>query len=185
MLIYEARNHAPVTCETAPHYLLLNDDMLQGENGHRGLCTPPFRNEHSRGLMLELVQDGLFDAIATDHCPFTKADKDKHQDNPEQVPTGIAGLGATFPILYENLVKPGKLTLEKLMLYISTNPAKLMNLYPDYGAIKPGTKTNLIVLQMKPGNRLQPILPSLADTYNPWENTETDMEIKELNLCTD
>lgn len=180
MLINEAREHAPVSCETAPHYLLLNDDKLKAENGHRWICTPPFRNEHSRGLMVELLQEGIFDAIATDHCPFTKADKDKNKANPELVPTGIAGLGATFPILYENLVKTGKLSLEKLMLYISTNPAKLMNLYPDYGTIRTGTKTELLTLQQKPADKSVPILSSLSDSPNTWESYKTKITLNRI-----
>jgi dihydropyrimidinase len=180
MLIYEARKLAPITCETAPQYLLLNEECLKREDGHRWLCTPPLRNEHSRGLMVELLQDGVFDAIATDHCPYKKADKDLYQDNPEQVPVGIAGLGATIPLMYEHLVKTGKLTLEKLMLYISTNPARLMNFYPAQGTIQTGASAKLIMLRITPDNISSPILPSLGDTYNPWEGMVTDMKIKVL-----
>lgn len=182
LLINEAREHAPVTCETAPHYLLLNQDVLMQENGHRWLCTPPFRNEHSRGLLVELLQEGIFDVIATDHCPFTKADKDRYKDNPEQIPTGIAGLGATLPILYENLVKTGKLSLEKLMQLISTNPAKLMNLYPDYGTIKQNTKAELCALQMIPDAKSTPIPASLSDTPNPWDGDRTQSTLKRINV---
>jgi len=175
MLINEARAQTPVTCETAPHYLLLNNAMLKTENGHRWLCTPPLRSELARGLMVELLQDGMFDAIATDHCPFTKADKDLHKDNPEQVPTGIAGLGATLPILYESLVKTGKLTLEKLILLVSTSLAKLMNLYPEYGAIQIGIRANLIIMQQKPAHQASPVIPSLSDTPNPWDGYTTNI----------
>ena len=180
MLIYEARQHAPVTCETAPQYLFLNDEYLKRIDGHRWLCTPPMRSDKSRGLMVELLQDGLFDAIATDHCPYKLADKDLNKDNPEQVPVGLAGLGATLPLTYENLVKPGKLSIEKLMLYISTNPAKLMNLYPKLGTIQTGSSAQLIMLQMKPDNQFCQILPSLMDTHNPWEGMVTNMKIKVL-----
>jgi len=170
LLIKQAKKSAPITCETAPHYLLLNEDKLREIDGHRWLCTPPLRSEYSRGVMLELLQDGLFDAIATDHCPFTKADKDLHYDNPGQVPVGLAGLGATFTLLYETLVKPCKLPLDKLMQLISANPAKLMNLYPRYGAITVGAKAAFIVLQQEPLQNAVPIIPSLAETHNLWQD---------------
>ncbi len=170
LLIDEARRSVPVTCETAPHYLLLNETMLQREDGHRWLCTPPLRSEKSRGELTELLQDGLFDAIATDHCPFTKADKDRHKSTPEQVPTGIAGVGATFPLLYETLVKTGRLPLEKLVPLLTSQPARLMNLYPAFGSISAGSKASLIILQQEPLKNPQPILSSLRDTYNPWQD---------------
>jgi len=169
LLIKQAGKSAPVTCETAPHYLLLNDEYLKREDGHRWLCTPPLRSETSRGKLVELLQDGLFNAIATDHCPYKKADKDMFKDTLEKVPNGLAGLGATFPLLYKNLVKTGKLSLEKLMPLISSNPAKLMNLYPQLGCIKAGSKAALIILQIKSAKKAKPIVSSLADTYNPWQ----------------
>lgn len=175
LLIAEARRSVPVTCETAPHYLLLNETTLQREDGHRWLCSPPLRSEKSRGELLELLQDGLFDAIATDHCPFTKADKDRHKSTPEQVPGGIAGLSATLPLLYETLVKTGRLPLEKLIPLLTSNPARLMNFYPTLGRISVGSKASLIFLQQEPLKTPRPILPSLGDTHNPWQDYTTTL----------
>ncbi|MFO7660747.1 MAG: dihydroorotase family protein [Candidatus Cloacimonadaceae bacterium] len=169
-LIKQAKKSAPVTCETAPHYLLLDETCLQKENGHRWLCTPPLRNEQSRGQLVELLQEGVFDAIATDHCPFTLTDKDKHKDNLERFPMGFAGLGATFPLLYEYLVKTGKLPLEKLIPLISTNPAKLMNLYPKLGNIQPGAPAKLIILKAEPLQKPVQVLASLSKAPNPWQD---------------
>lgn len=170
LLIQQARKSAPVTCETAPHYLILNDSYLQRADGHRWLCTPPLRNEQSRGILVELLQDGLFDAIATDHCPYTIADKDANKSSLTDAPMGIAGLGATLPVLYEKLVKTGKLPLEKLMTMLSTNPAKLMQLHPKLGTIEIGSTAKLIILQKKPLPRPIPIIPSLSDTFNVWQD---------------
>lgn len=180
MLIREARNHAPVTCETAPQYLLLNEDRLKDNNGHRWICTPPLRSERSRGMLLELLQDGLFDAIATDHCPFSTGDKDVYKDIPERIPCGIAGLGATLPILFETLVKTGKLPFEKLIRYISTNPARLMNLTSDFGTIQTGIQANLIIMQQNPVHQTSPITSSLSDTPNPWEGYSTNIILKRV-----
>lgn len=170
LLVKEARKSAPVSCETAPHYLLLNETNLQKMDGHRWLCTPPLRPEASRGQLVELLQDGLFDAIATDHCPFKAYDKDLHKDNPQSVPNGLAGLGATLPLLYEQLVKPGKLPLEKLLPLLSENPAKLMNFYPKSCTIQPKADAKFILMQMQPLKEPVPVLPSLADTPNPWQD---------------
>ena len=169
LLIKEAQKTAPVTCETAPHYLLLNETCLQKENGHRWLCTPPLRTEQSRGQLVELLQDCVFDAIATDHCPYTINDKDQYKNTPEQVPMGIAGLGATFPLMYENLVKTGKLPMEKLVPLLSTHPAKLMNLHPQLGSIQTGALAKLIILNPEPLPKPVPVIASLSSAPNPWQ----------------
>jgi len=129
LLIQQARDSGvPVTCETAPHYLLLNDEAYHQENSHRLICTPPFRNESSRGMLVELLQDGLFDILASDHCAFNLEDKDRYKDEPAQVPCGIAGVETLFPSVYQALVKPGKLSLERLLRLTSIRPAELMGL---------------------------------------------------------
>jgi dihydropyrimidinase len=180
ILINEARQSASVSCETAPHYLLLNDTYLHSKDGHRWLCTPPLRSEKSRGQMLELIQDGLFDAIASDHCPFKTEDKDRFKDHPEQVPTGISGLGAALPLLYENLVKTGKITLDKLMPLLIDNPAGLMKLPMDNYKIALGKKPCLYAI-LDAGTERKPVVSSLSDTPNPWIGYQTSLNIERLN----
>lgn len=178
LLIQQARKSAPVTCETAPHYLLMNDSFLKRYDGHHWLCTPPLRSEESRGLLVELLQDGLFDAVATDHCPFSTADKDANQNSLPDVPMGIAGLGVTLPILYKNLVKPKKLPLEKLIPLISTNPAKLMNLYPQYGSLEIGSKAKYIIIEPEMLPKPVQLTPSLSDTFNVWQDFNHTLNYK-------
>lgn len=131
LLIYEAkRDYDFITCETAPHYLIYNEDHLKGSNGHRYLCSPPYRSEQTRGAMVELLQDGYFDIIASDHCPFTIQDKDRYADTPAQVPNGIAGVGTLFSSMYTHFVETNKITLDNLIALTIYNPAKLMNYSP-------------------------------------------------------
>ncbi len=131
LLIHEAKTACErITCETAPHYLIYNEAHLTENKAHRYLCSPPYRSEQTRGMMVELLQDGYFDIIASDHCPFTLADKDRYADTPEQVPCGIAGVGTLFKSMYEHFVKTGKITLDELIALTVYNPAKLMNYSP-------------------------------------------------------
>lgn len=128
-LIRAAKSANPaITCETAPHYLLCNDQLLKTDNAHRWLCSPPYRCEASRGLLVELLQDGFFDIIASDHCPFTLADKDRHRDTPAKVPNGIPGLDNLFPSLYGRLVQTGVISLELLVELCCLKPAALMGI---------------------------------------------------------
>lgn len=129
LLIREAKKHCPkITCETAPHYLLRNEKRLQGKNAHRWLCSPPFRSEESRGLMVELAADGYFDLIASDHCPFSNDIKDMYQNELPKVPCGIPGLQSMISDLYFALVLKGKLSPEQLIRLTMTSPAALMGL---------------------------------------------------------
>jgi len=132
LLIGDARKHNPdITCETAPHYLLKNEDCLAGANAHRLICTPPFRSESSRGTLVEMLQDGFFDIVASDHCAFRPEDKDRYNDHPEKVPCGIEGIPAMFPSLYNRLVLSGKLSLEQLIDLCAIAPARLMGIAVD------------------------------------------------------
>jgi len=131
LLIQQARETGvPVTCETAPHYLLYNDQAYHQEDSHRLICTPPFRSESSRGMLVELLQDGFFDIVASDHCAFTLEDKDQYQEEPEKVPCGIAGIQTLYSSLHQALVQTGKLKLDRLLELSSIIPARLMGL-PD------------------------------------------------------
>ncbi|HNQ43356.1 MAG TPA: dihydroorotase family protein [Candidatus Cloacimonadota bacterium] len=138
-LIKEARQHYQgITCETAPHYLLQNEDSLKTPDAHRSICTPPFRSERSRGMLVEHLQDGVFDILASDHCAFTDADKDRFQDELEKVPNGIPGVKTLFTSVYRGLVQTGKLSLEALQRMTMLNPRFLMSAYPKGFSDRPG-----------------------------------------------
>ncbi len=110
-LIREAKkNGVDVTCETAPHYLLLDENHLQ-EDG-RFKMNPPLRSVEDREALLEGVADGTIDMIATDHAPHSAEEKARGL---AKSAFGIVGLETAFPLLYTGLVKPGLLTLNKLL----------------------------------------------------------------------
>ncbi|MDD4844798.1 MAG: dihydroorotase [Anaerotignum sp.] len=108
-----------VTCETGPHYLVMNDSMLQ-EDG-RFKMNPPLRSEGDRQALLEGIKDGTIDMIATDHAPHSAEEKSKGLAGSMM---GIVGLETAFPVLYTELVQTGILTLEKLVELLHTNPRK-------------------------------------------------------------
>lgn len=112
-----------VTCETAPHYLTLNDGMLKDEG--RFKMNPPIRGEKDREALIEGILDGTIDMIATDHAPHSLEEKSKGLRDSAM---GITGLETAFPILYTKLVKTGILTLDKLIELMSTNPRKRFGL---------------------------------------------------------
>ena len=112
-----------VTCETAPHYLLLNDSMLQEEG--RFKMNPPIRSEEDRQALLEGLRDGTVDMIATDHAPHTAEEKSRGLQGSLM---GVVGLETAFPLLYTHLVKKGELTLQRLMELLCDNPRRRFGL---------------------------------------------------------
>ena len=110
---------ADVTCETAPHYLVADENDLK-EDG-KWKMNPPLRSTEDRLALIEGIKDGTIDIIATDHAPHTIEEKSKGLKGS---PFGIVGLEIAFPLLYTKLVKTGVITLEKLIELLSTNPAK-------------------------------------------------------------
>ena len=108
-----------ITCETAPHYLVMNDMMLE-EDG-RFKMNPPIRSEDDRLALIEGIKDGTIDMIATDHAPHSAEEKSRGL---EKSLMGVVGLETAFPVLYTSLVKEGIISLEKLVELMSVNPRK-------------------------------------------------------------
>ena len=117
-LIHKAKAEGlDVTCETGPHYLVMDDSDLQ-EDG-RFKMNPPLRSREDREALLAGILDGTIEMIATDHAPHSAEEKAKGL---EKSAFGIVGIETSFPILYTHLVKPGILTLEKLIDLLCRNP---------------------------------------------------------------
>ena len=108
-----------VTCETGPHYLVMNDSDLQEEG--RFKMNPPLRGKEDMEALLEGIKDGTIDMIATDHAPHSAEEKSRGL---EKSPFGITGIETCFPVVYTKLVKTGIITLEKAIELLVTNPRK-------------------------------------------------------------
>ena len=113
------REGLDVTCETAPHYLLLDETDLQ-EDG-RFKMNPPLRAPADREALVEGVLDGTVDMIATDHAPHSAAEK---AGGLAGSAFGVVGLETAFPALYTGLVRTGVLTAERLVALLALNPRK-------------------------------------------------------------
>ena len=115
-----------VTCETAPHYLLLNENDLQEDGCFK--MNPPLRSREDQKALLEGIQDGTIDMIATDHAPHSAEEKAKGLKDSA---FGIVGLEIAFPLLYTYLVKENVISLEKLIDLMVTNPRKRFGIVDD------------------------------------------------------
>ena len=112
-----------VTCETGPHYLILDDSHLQ-EDG-RFKMNPPLRSKEDRLALIEGIVDGTIDMIATDHAPHSAEEKSRGL---EKSAFGVVGLETAFAAMYTHLVKPGIITMERLVELLVDNPRKRFDL---------------------------------------------------------
>lgn len=117
-LIRQAKAHGVnVTCETAPHYLVLCDEDMQ-EDG-RFKMNPPLRSREDKKALIEGIKDGTIDMIATDHAPHSAEEKGRGL---EKSLMGVVGLEMAFPVLYIELVRKNIITLERLVELMSFKP---------------------------------------------------------------
>ena len=130
-----------VTCETGPHYLLMNDMDLQ-EDG-RFKMNPPIRSQADREALVEGILDGTIDMIITDHAPHSAQEKSRGL---EKSLMGVVGLECAFAVLYTGLVKKGILSLEKLLDLMHTAPARRFGVGTP---IAPGQPADLTVFDLE------------------------------------
>ena len=112
-----------ITCETGPHYLVMDDSMLQEEG--RFKMNPPLRDISDREALVAGILDGTIDMLATDHAPHSAEEKAKGL---EKSAFGVVGLETAFPIMYTYLVKPGVMTMEQLLEVMVYAPRKRFNI---------------------------------------------------------
>ncbi len=117
-----------VTCETAPHYLTLDDSDLE-EDG-RFKMNPPLRGKEDREALIEGIKDGTVDMIATDHAPHSKEEKSKGLSGSMM---GVVGLETAFPVLYTRLVRTGVISMERLTELLCTAPRARFGIEDDPG----------------------------------------------------
>ena len=119
-LIRQAKKEGlDVSCETGPHYLVMDDSDLKEEG--RFKMNPPLRSKADKEALIEGIKDGTIDMIATDHAPHSAEEKGKGLSGSA---FGIVGLETAFSVMYTHLVKKGVITLEKLIELMAINPKK-------------------------------------------------------------
>lgn len=129
-----------ISCETAPHYLVLCDEDLREEG--RFKMNPPLRSADDRDALIEGLLDGTIDVIATDHAPHTDEEKSRGLQGSAM---GIVGLETAFPVLYTKLVMTGTLSLERLVGLMSERPREIFRIG---GGLRAGEAADLAVIDL-------------------------------------
>jgi dihydroorotase len=130
------------TAEVTPHHLCLTDDVVRSLDPNVKM-NPPLRAGEDRAALLEALRDGTIEAIATDHAPHAREEKEVPF---EEAPFGVTGLETAFSALYTQLVEPGVIPLATLLERLSAGPARIYGLEPP--AIEVGARANLVLLDL-------------------------------------
>jgi dihydropyrimidinase len=155
----------PVIAETCVQYLVLDDSVFGREDGHLFACCPQLKKPADAERLWRGLHHGEVSVISTDTCTFTREQKAMWNGDWTKIPMGMPGLETLLPLTYTKGVLQGKLSLEEMSLKLSTNPAKIMGLYPRKGAIQVGSDADLAIIH--PDSR-RTVTPSAMETNADW-----------------
>ena len=154
--VIQARDEGyPIFAETCPQYLNFTKEVYKRERGRDFVCSPPMKGKESQDAIWAAIKSGDITTIATDHCPFTQAEKDwgivKKDGTPGNfttIPNGCAGIENMYPYVLSEANK-GRITFNKAVELCATNPSKLFGLDHIKGALRPGLDADIVIYDPK------------------------------------
>ncbi len=161
-----------VTCEVTPHHLILTEDACQTFDTNTKM-KPPLRSEKDRLACVEALKDGTIDCIATDHAPHADFEKVREFDH---APFGITGLETAFPALYHHLVKPGHISLERIIEALTSAPTKLFNL--SKSSISEGNLADIAIVALDEQTYFDADTILSKSKNTPWINQTLSSKVR-------
>lgn len=137
---------AHVMAETCVQYLLLDEGCYNGDDAFKYIMSPPLRSSSDREALWRGLSSGSVQVVATDHCPFQLSLKEKlGRPHITNCPNGAPGVEERFVLLYSEGVAAGRLSLERFVQVVCTNPARAMGLWPRKGTLQPGSDGDVVI----------------------------------------
>ena len=172
------KNGTKCFVESCPQYFTLDDSRFSdpaddGKAGAKYILAPPLRKQEDINKLWEALGGDEIQTIGTDHCSFTyKGLKDQFMDNFTKIPGGIPGAEHRVEIMYTKGVCEGKITLNQMVKYLSTNPAKLFGMYPQKGAIELGSEADIVIWDKSYVGKISAENQLHNVDYTPYEGME-------------
>lgn len=136
-----------VFVETCPQYLTLDDSLYSNEDGLKYVMSPPLRAKENNELIWKGIENGEVDTVATDHCPFNyNIEKQRGKADFTACPNGAPGVELRPIIIFSEGFMKERISLNRYVDLVSTNPAKLMGMYPKKGIIQEGSDGDIFII---------------------------------------
>jgi dihydropyrimidinase len=142
------------------------------DHAARRVMSPPFRNKSHQDSLWAGLQAGSLSVVATDHCAFTTEQKRFGLKSFAQIPNGTGGLEDRMPMLWTHGVNTGRLTMNEFVAVTSTNIAKILNCYPQKGAVLVGADADLVVWDPEKSKTISASTQQSAIDYNVFEGKQ-------------
>lgn len=135
-----------VLAETCAQYLVLDDSVFGRKEGHLYATCPQLKKKDDQQKLWQVLKSGELSVISTDTCTFTREQKAMWQGDWTRIPMGMPGLETLVPVVYTHGVLGGQMTIKDMVAKLSTNPAKIMGLYPRKGVIEAGSDADIAII---------------------------------------
>ena len=155
----------PVLAETCAQYLVLDDSVFAQEDGHLFACNPQVKKQADIQRLWKGMRSGEVSVVSSDTCTFSREQKSMWNGDFTQIPMGLPGLETLLPIVYTHGVRFGRISIEEMCRKLSTNPAQIMGLYPQKGAIQVGADADLAIIH--PTHEIT-VDPNTMETNADW-----------------
>lgn len=171
-----------VFVETCPQYLTLTESCYQKENGLDYVMAPPLRGQGDCSRLWRALAQGDIDTVGTDHCSFSRADKERlGAENIFKSPGGIPGIETRMELLFSEGVMKNRLSLERFVAVTATNPAAILGL-KDKGRIEAGADADLILIDPAQSRKLSAAALHQRVDYTPYEGMTVNGCVTDLWL---
>jgi dihydropyrimidinase len=162
----------PVLAETCAQYLVLDDTVFEGNDGHLFACCPQVKKPKDVERLWQGLRRGEVSVVSTDTCTFSREQKAMWNGDWTKIPMGLPGLETLLPIAYTHGVRQGRITLEEMCLKLSTNPARIMGLAPRKGAIQIGADADVAIIHPTRTHTVDPATMETNADWSPYEGWE-------------
>jgi dihydropyrimidinase len=165
------RRGVDVSGETCPHYLLFTDEVYRAEGVEATylVIAPPLRQAGDRAALWEALASDALSIVATDHCPYSRAQKAAGATDFTRVPGGTAGVETRWPLLFSEGVLTNRLTPERLAAVWALNPARRFGLYPRKGGLAVGADADLVIVDPQRQSTLSAASLHMNTDYSVYE----------------
>lgn len=161
-----------IYAETCPAYLCLTEEEYLKPHGELFVLNPALRTKADNEALWQAIVNGDIDTIGTDHCSYTKAQKQENKNNFDGIPAGLPGIELLLPSMYTLAVHQRKLPLPKLMQIMTANPARIFGISSQKGLITPGKDGDIVIFNPQKKWKVYPENLKMNVDFTPFDRWE-------------